>query len=279
MKKFVKSYYTFIVGMLFFFVIGALFSCVMINEELMTEPFFFGVLIILIILAVIGTWVEIVGFIIHAANNKSLNNKGLWCFMIYLFNFFLVPYYNLKYVIKEEKINSKMTIYGFLLVVSIVVGVLFTYIQVPKESVLYLTSSDENVQITLKGNYYKKDVGTYDLYAADDYRDLIFGVFIYDKNEDNASIKSIHEYTTNWLIGARKNVKLLDSYEDEFDNLNIITKDYYGELKGEKFVYSISTIDVDDSKEVISVLQVVFENDYDRYKSVLKENIRGISVK
>lgn len=265
--------------MLYFFVIGALFSCIIINDELMMNQVFFGVVITITILSVIEIWAEIIGFIIHAVKNKELNNKVLWCFMIYLFNFFLVPYYNLKHVVKEKKIVSKMIIYGSLLIASAGAGVLFTCSQLPKTNVLYLTSSDKNVQIALKGNYYEKSVGSYDLYAADDYRNMIFGVFIYDKEEDDASIESIHEYTTNWLKGARENVSFLEGYKDEFDNLNVVTDDYYGELNGKGFIYSISTIDSDDKNVVISIMQVVFEKDYDKYKSNLKENIRGISVK
>jgi len=83
---------------------------------------------ILTILLVIGIWAEIIGFIIHAVKNKELKNNGLWVALIYFFNIFIIPYYNLKYVFKEKKLKLKMTIFSVLIVsIIVIVSIVMTF--------------------------------------------------------------------------------------------------------------------------------------------------------
>ena len=98
--KFIKKYYPMMVSTLFLGIyslfVGAVFTQ---NTYLLeTDLPIMNVLAMLAILLVIVVCIEIVGFIIHAVKN----NYGIWGLWIYLFNIFIIPYYNLKYVVKKE---------------------------------------------------------------------------------------------------------------------------------------------------------------------------------
>lgn len=278
MKKFIQSYYTYILSMVYLFGFGVIFSCVIYDNMVIENSMFFMVLLGMIIISVIGIWAEIIGFIIHASKKKDLNNKILWCFMIYLFNIFIIPYYNLKYVVKEEKLVSKILVFVGLLIVSVVGGFLFGKGQVIESNILNLVTADKSVSFELKGKFAERQIGEYDLYATDKLTGMNFGAFIYDTNEEEVLAEVIHGYRIDWIQSTREEVEFVDSYETTKDNMFIMTDIYYGKLKGEEFVYSISTIDAPDAKRIISVIQVMFKNDYETHKEFLKNNILSVKT-
>ena len=118
---FIKKYYPMMVSTLFLAIyslfVGAVFTQ---NTYLLeTDLPIMNVLAILAILLVIVVWVEIIGFIIHAVKN----NHGIWGLWIYLFNIFIIPYYNLKYVVKKEDNKISMITFVFLLIYSLIIGI------------------------------------------------------------------------------------------------------------------------------------------------------------
>lgn len=278
MKKFIQSYYTYILSMLYLFSCGAIFSCVVYDNMAVENLTFFIVLLGMIIISVIGIWAEIIGFIIHAAKKNDLNNKILWCFMIYLFNIFIIPYYNLKYVVKEEKLVSKILVFVGLLIVSVVGGFLLGKGQAVESNILNLATDDKTVSFELNGKFAERQIGEYDLYATDKLTGMNFGAFIYDTNEEDTSAEEIHGYRIDWIQSAREEVEFVDSYETTKDNMLIMTDIYYGKLKGEEFVYSISTIDAPNANRIISVIQIMFKNDYETHKGLLKNNILSVKT-
>lgn len=118
--NFIKKYYPMLISILFHFICSLYISTTFSgNDYLFSDSPVTNLLAILFLLLYVVIFVEMIGFIIHAAKN----NNGMWGLWIYLFNVLIIPYYNLKYVIKEEKINNKMIVYVFLLIYSMIIGV------------------------------------------------------------------------------------------------------------------------------------------------------------
>ncbi len=116
--NFIKKYYPMITAMLFMFIYSALF-CMMITEkvDLIDNAFIGMILLLFVFVTVIAVLVEMVVFMVHAFKN----NNVLWGILIYFFNVFVIPYYNIKYIVKENKINVILMV--VLYVLSTILGV------------------------------------------------------------------------------------------------------------------------------------------------------------
>ena len=121
MLKFIKSYYPILVSCLLTYIYSFFLKVSFMELEISDTKGM--ILAILGLLLVIIVWGEIIGFIIHAVNSKFVENKVLWVILIYMFNIFIFPYYNIKYVIKSDKISLKMIIYVLLMIGSILLGI------------------------------------------------------------------------------------------------------------------------------------------------------------
>ena len=109
--SFIKKYYPMIISLALVLIYSLIIGGILIYN--FDESNY--ILLVPAVLLTIGLIVETVVFIIHVIKNKELKNKVLWVFLIYLFNIVTIPYYNLKYVVKEEKITSKMVKFIILL--------------------------------------------------------------------------------------------------------------------------------------------------------------------
>lgn len=97
--NFIYKYYPIITAMLFMFVYSALF-CMMITERIDLIDNAFIRMILLLFVTVIAVLVEMVVFMVYA-----FKNNVLWGILIYFFNVFIIPYYTIKYIVKENKYN------------------------------------------------------------------------------------------------------------------------------------------------------------------------------
>lgn len=118
--NFIKKYYPMVISLIFVSTYSLIAGAVTINNFDESNV----ILLVPLILSLVGIWAEIIGFIIHVAKNKGPKNNVLWAFLIYFFNIFIIPYYNLKYVVKEKKITSKMIVFIILLLLSVYIFIL-----------------------------------------------------------------------------------------------------------------------------------------------------------
>lgn len=118
--SFIKKYYPMIISIVFVSICSLTVGAVLIDNFDESN----AIILVPLFLSIVGILVEIIGFIIHVAKNKELKNNVLWAFLIYFFNIFIIPYYNLKYVVKEKKITSKMIVFIILLLLSVYIFIL-----------------------------------------------------------------------------------------------------------------------------------------------------------
>lgn len=274
MKRIIKLYYPMFFSVLLSFILGFVFKGTLVNFNNYSDKIMW-IFVGLTLFMVIAIWVEIIGFIIHAAKNKSLDNRVGWSFLIYFFNIFIIPYYNLKYVVKETKIKSKMIIFSLLLIVSFMAG--FLLVNKANESI-YITSDNGHIQFEFNGNFIEREVGEYDIYASDFTRGINVGAFIYTENDPETVIE-LQQLREDWIYSARENVRKIDEYEETFDGKTIISKIYSGKNDNETFIYHISTVEFKKEKHIVNVLEIAFAEDYDSLKEELKEILRNIKYK
>lgn len=122
--KLLKTYLPMIISILFFMSYTMIFTFAFTSkmeylEEYMYGPFFMSLLIIFMI--------EFIYFFIHSIRNKKIKNQGLWIFLIYQFNVFVIPYYNFKYRINIENVKEQTIIYIILSILSIISSFLLAF--------------------------------------------------------------------------------------------------------------------------------------------------------
>lgn len=274
MIKFIKAYYPMFISILFIFIYG-FFAGVIFTDAAGLEngPFLIGFLILVICL-VIAIWAEIIGFIVHVARRKHVKNPVLWAFIIYFFNIFIIPYYNLKYVIKEKKVTLAMITFGILMGLGFGIGIIGGgCVSSSGEKVLYVVSDNGEVQFEFQGNYVERKVGEYEMYASNYRKAINVGAFVYTKS-DRVLAEDVQLYRESWLYNARENVKLIDNYSLEDEDKLIYSRSFSGSIDGDEFVYQISTIEFKSSGYIVNVIEVAFLEDYEKYK----EEFRNILI-
>lgn len=271
---FIKKYYPAMVSVIFMAIYGFLFGAIFSQNSYILEndsPMMYALLIIVLLLVII-IWAEIIGFIIHAVKNKKLKKNGiLWCVLIYFLNIFIIPYYNLKHVWNMKKVKVPMIIIGILLGISFVIGMIipFTICGDNSTKKTYVIDDYNEVEFLFYGNYVERDLGEYDLYASDYYRGINVGAFVYHERE--TTLKDVQLYRRDWIKSARKNVSNVDSFTIQLDDRFIVGEVFYGEIDNEGYIYTIATIDFKYDDSIVNVLQVTFDEDYDKYKEELKQ--------
>lgn len=285
--NYIKKYYPMVISIIFVAIYSVLLGAIFTNNTyiLENESPLMLFLVILVILVVCGIWAEIIGFIIHAAKNKKLKNNVLWAFLIYFFHIYIIPYYNLKYVIKEKKLATKMIIFGLLMIITTIVGITFSGMyknnQDSSRNLLYIHDDKLTVQLLFKGNYTERNLGDYDLYASDYSRGINVGAFIYDK--ETVTAESIQRDRVNMMKAIRDNFYKKTSFTTETNDKIILSEVYRGEYQKESFIYQISTIEFKNSDYIVSIIQVCFYEDYEELKEEFKEillnahSIKGVS--
>ena len=117
---FIKKYYPMIISIVFVSTCSLTVGAILIDNFDESN----AIILVPLFLSIVGILVEIIGFIIHVTKNKGLKNNVLWAFLIYFFNIFIIPYYHLKYIVKEKKIISKMIVFIILLLLSVYIFIL-----------------------------------------------------------------------------------------------------------------------------------------------------------
>ena len=125
MIEFLKTYIPMVISMLYFWVFSFILS-VAFNGWAFFED---SMLIVFLLVVIIGiSFIEWIYFTIQAATSKTLKDKALWIVLIYLFNMFIIPYYNFKHVIKVKKLEENMIIYISLSIFMVILGILIPLI-------------------------------------------------------------------------------------------------------------------------------------------------------
>ena len=116
----IKTYFPMVLSSLFLLVYTTLMILVFTNKmyKFDNEPLLMATFFIIIILFII----EWIYFMINAATNKKVDNKGLWVFLIYMLNVFVIPYYNFKYNGSENDLTNNVLIYIIISLICIIIG-------------------------------------------------------------------------------------------------------------------------------------------------------------
>lgn len=280
MINILKKYIPMIISVLFFFVYSGLLRFVFmenINEETINFYIYMAITLSIIIIFII----ELVYFIIKAATNKNMKDNALWAVLIYIFNVFIIPYYNFKYIVKSKKIKQDMIIYIVLSILAIIIGfitppVIFNTLKDPEISTLYL--EENNVKFKFIGNYKEQEnVGEYDLYVSDYNRQINIGVFIYDEEYD-VNFDQIQQLNSSYIMSSRRNTELIDKYSKKTEDRNIVSEVIYGEYQGTGMIYKISTIEFKEYDYIINLIMITLNEDYDNYKEELEQFLLDVSV-
>jgi hypothetical protein len=243
----------------------------------------------------------IIYFIRYIIKN-DIKNKPLWIILIILFNIFIIPYFYMKYVEKENKIIFNTLLYAvpiFIYLVAFGFG-LFTFNELKAKKIeeqkiidstknIY-TTKDGKVSFTFGYGYKDKEVGEYDLYAINSDKAIVFSAFTY--NTIDYEQKTIEEYLTKGIEDLKKGKESFELYQKEKlitgDNYSITTVSYEGiaEIKTSKKVatsnciYKLSIIAFNDEPDYyVYVIEVVTKANYDTYKKELLDILKTVSLK
>ena len=275
MLIFFKKCWVSIISILFFGILGLLMGVMFSSDVLFTNDFIGILVVIVTAILVIAIYGAMIYLIIHAANNKNLKNRMLWCFGIYFLNVFIMPYYYLKYVCNEKKIKMKMltfaaiSLFVFAGCMSVSIIIDGNYNDGP----LYIIEDD--IKLTFPSTYRKNNVGEYDFYVKDKKRNINFGGFVYDE-DDNDTVDAIMRSRDNWIRTSREDVVTLNGYKiDTFDRV-IDVKIYIATNNGIKNIYYISTVEFKHYDVFVNTLGVNLYEDDLNYKDEFIEILRNM---
>lgn len=248
MKKILKSYYPMFFSVSYMFLLSFLTKGTTNNFIALKD----GLLMLIFTLLIVGgLFAQMIGFIIHAAKNKDLKNKVLWAFGIYFLNIFIMPYYNLKHIMKEKKVALEMVVFTLLMVASIIFGI--DLASKPLSDKTIVSNQEYGIQIEFLGTYKENELEDYDLYANDYERDISVGAYVYTSLDD-VSIEEIHNSTFENISGYANDVKEIRNYDETFDDRIISSKTYIGEMDGYEFIWNISTVEFTEYDRIVNVV-------------------------
>lgn len=275
MKNFFKNYWVSIISILFFGIYGMLMGMIFSSDALFINDAIGVSAVILTFILVISIYGAMIYLIIHAANNKDLKNKILWCLGIYFLNVFIMPYYHLKHVCGEKKLKIKMLIFTAVSLFVFASCMSISIIADSKQKVGPLYIIEDDVKFTFPSSYRETDIGEYDIYAKDRKRNINFGAFIYDE-DDNDTVDAIMLNRDKWIKSSREDVVSLRGYKEETFDRVIDTNIYIATHNGVKNIYYISTIEFKQYDVFVNTLAVnLYEDDLD-YQDEFKEILRNM---
>ena len=281
MKNFIKKYWTHIFNisaLAYFIFMFRLFTNVVKNDTSGNPPPYFMVWLIIEILMVIGIWAEIIYFIVKAAKNKELKNKGLHIAGIYFLNFFYIPCFNLKHIHKDGKAKIKNIIY---VLITVFMFILFsTYLikfQTALTSYKTYVSKDNIISATVPKDYKNNImVGQFDMYFRKD-ETLNIGVFLYNNTGEKAD--EILEFQDTYFSKTRMDFKVLDEETVNNNGKNITIHSCKGKYNGVQNYYYISTITFDKKPDyVVCVIGVSLEENKDSNKKEFDDFVRKLEL-
>ena len=282
MVKFLKKYIPMIISILFFFIYSGLISLVFIDPSTIVESTTNYIVYMVLMFSIIIIFIiEMIFFIVKAATNKNMKDNALWAVLIYLFNVFIIPYYNFKYVVKSKKIKIDMIIYISLSVIALILGFITPKLilktdNISIENKLYLEKDD--VEFKFVGNYVEeKNIGDYDLYASDYDRLINIGIYIYDEEYD-VTLDEIQKLNSEYIQESRENAKLVHAYTKKMDDRNILSEEINAKYEGSLFTYKISTVEFKEYDYILNIIMVTFEEDFELYKEELDQFLLDIKI-
>lgn len=268
MKKFIKLYWPMMISISFLIIYGIMIGTVFYSETIFENDVFGIIMVILTLLFVIAIYGEMIYFIIKACKNKDLKHKGLWCVGLYLFHIALFPYFNLKYVCGEKKVKSKMFLFVFLVFISLLVGFYIPVLADNGYKDRTISIVEDGVKIKFTSGFKEIDVGEFDFYVKDRRRQINFGGFVYDE-DDNDTANDVMVARDHWIKTTRGTVTILDTITEETDDSIINTNIYIGTNDGIKNMYYISTVEFKNSNCFVNVISTYLHDDYLDYKDEL----------
>ncbi|MBE5806050.1 MAG: hypothetical protein E7313_04995 [Clostridiales bacterium] len=281
MKNFIKKYWTHIfnisslVYLTFLFI---LFTNVVKNENPENPPTYFIALLIIEIIAVLGIWAEIIYFMVKAAKNKELKNKGLHIAGIYFLNFFYIPCFSLSHIHKDSKAKVKNIIY---VIVTVCLFVAFSTnllkFQDSLTSYEKYISKDNVISVTVPEDYKNNVmVGEFDMYFRKD-ATFNIGVFLYDNTEEDAD--EIIKFQENYFSKTRDNFEVLDRETLKKDGKNITSIVCKAKYNGTQNYYYISTVTFDKKTNyVVCAIGVSLEDNREKNKKEFDDFINKIQL-
>lgn len=126
MAKFIKKYWASILNV---FYITYLFIFGFSMEKIADINIYSMLLIIFAVILTAAVWFEIIYYIVVAALNKKDDDYIIHAVLCYFLNIFYIPYYNLRYLKKDENYKSKTIIYlqfYVFIVVATIIGIVMT---------------------------------------------------------------------------------------------------------------------------------------------------------
>ena len=262
----------------------------------------FGVifyLLIMIIIAIIDV-VLVIYFIRYIIKN-NINKKVLWIILILLFNVFIIPYFYMKYVEKEESILFNTMLYIIPMLLYLVVFGYGTYVYTDlynqkkeEEKIIeatknYYSTKDTKTTFTFGYGYKQKDVGEYDLYVINTDKSIVFSAFTY--NTIDYEQKTVDEFLNKGIedlkVGKKNFIEFSKKKEIKGDNYLITTVSYEGEaevktknkVSTSDCIYKLSVISFDsDPGYLVYVIEVVTKANYNDYKTELLDILKSVSV-
>ena len=225
---------------------------------------------------VIGLWIEIIYYIIHAIKHKEIKNNTLCTALIYIFNIFYIPCYKMKNIDKDKKYKKKNIIYLIISITLYLVMFETMTIFAIKDS-MYETyiSKDKKVTFKIPYDYYETTVGEYDAYFKSEKSNI--GVFLYDEKElTPEEILTHHEQE---IITTRKNVKKIDSKEKKTLTKTIKTETFEGTKDNLENIYTFTIMTFKNNPNYkVYVIEITLKEDYNKEKKELNKIIENINI-
>lgn len=185
---------------------------------------------------------------------------------------YYIPCYYLKHVIKDTKYKLKNIIYIILSII-LTITLIAWYLILEIEGTSYTTyiSDDNVVSLKIPIDYYQDEVGEYDMYFFNDTVNI--GIFLYDN--ENYSSHEILDDQANYLIKTRKNMKLINSN----NNQNITTYTYSGNYEGNENIYNLSVITFDKKPNYyVYVIEITLKENYKKNRKEMQKILEQISL-
>lgn len=188
------------------------------------------------------------------------------------------------------KINMKylfvvvpLVLISFLIVLSSIFGLIKDSREKKDETkTSVFKTKDNRVSLTFNVSFKKEEIGEYDLYAKDEDRQLITGVFTYNLNEyEEKSAKEILNNQIEYFKKTRNDMKI---YKDEkiqdYDDKTITRVEYSGKsTDSSDCIYIFSIVEFkSDPNYVVYSNQVLLKSDYEKYSNSLKKIISSIKL-
>ena len=198
---------------------------------------------------------------------------------------------------KIKNIGSKINMKYLFVVVPVVLILLLVIIssvftikndkkeEVKKEEVktnIY-TTKDNKVDFTFKEGFKNNEVGEYDLYAKDEKRQLIMGVFTYDLNNyEEKTGKEVLDKQVAYFLKTRNDMKLFKKEViKEYEDKKITMVEYSGKTTdSSECVYVFSVIEFKNAPlYTVYSTNVVIKDNYEEYIKEVKDILKNAKLK